>query len=182
MPSENPNERTQRRGLYGAALVAAAILVPLLVVAWIAVRRDRVADVRPAVGADALSAPLGSAASASPSRPSPDARSVGEPATVTEPKDAQSGTPELAELRRLGLTNPERSLELTQSWSTRVSAEAAPAEVMWFETRALVELGRFDEARAVAHAMLQRHPNEPWTADVRRHLLSHPLGLPPREH
>lgn len=167
MPNESPSQRQRARSLRRGALVAAASLVPLLVVAWIAVYRDQ-----------RVIRPRSSAVSrASPIRSAPPTRSAA-PRTVTS-TDGSSELEEIAELRRLGFADPERSLALVQSWSKRASNEA-PAELMWFEARALVELGRFDEARAVARAMLERHPSEPWTMDARRHLLSHPFGLPPR--
>lgn len=57
-----------------------------------------------------------------------------------------------------------------------------PPERVWFEARALVEMQRFDEARELAQEMGQRYPGTPWTADVERHLLTHPFGLPSRPH
>jgi hypothetical protein len=47
--------------------------------------------------------------------------------------------------------------------------------------RALVDLGRFEEARDQARLMKKMYPSSSFTADAERHLLTHPLGLPPRE-
>jgi hypothetical protein len=74
------------------------------------------------------------------------------------------------------IADPEGVLVLAREGSARFPRGADAAERGWYEARALVELGRMDEAVAVARALLEQHPDASWTADVRRHLLSHPVG------
>jgi hypothetical protein len=78
------------------------------------------------------------------------------------------------------ITDPEGVLALAREGSARFPRGAGAAERGWYEARALVELGRMDEAVAVARALLEQHPDASWTADVRRHLLSHPVDGTPR--
>jgi len=94
---------------------------------------------------------------------------------------ASQGEAELmTTLRALAFSDPLKSLALAREGQQRFPGSAAAPERHWFEARALVNLQRFDEARALAQQMVEQYPDSKWTQDVRRHLLSHPLGLPPR--
>lgn len=83
-------------------------------------------------------------------------------------------------LRELQLSNPHESLRLSRISRARFPEGPTVPERSWFEARALVELGRFAEARNLTAWMIAHHPESPFTADLQRHLLSHPFGLPPR--
>jgi hypothetical protein len=102
-------------------------------------------------------------------------------ATAQEPlaKPAPNHDAIMAELRRLMFTAPAISLEIARDGNARFPDGPQAAERAWFETRALVLLGRFDEARSVARRMIERYPDTQWTTDVRRHLLSQPAHAPP---
>ncbi len=88
----------------------------------------------------------------------------------------------MAKLRELRSSDPRASLALARKGNERFPDSQAAPERVWFEARALVDLHRFDEAQAVARDMVERYPGTHWTLDVQRHLLTHPLGLPPRYH
>jgi hypothetical protein len=84
------------------------------------------------------------------------------------------------ELRGVDLfADPATALRLAREGNERFPQSAGTPERNWYEARALVELQRFDEAVRVARAMVERHPTAEWTADVQRHLLTHPLGESP---
>lgn len=82
----------------------------------------------------------------------------------------------LEQLRLLALTNPTLSLELARTGDEHFPDGPTAVERSWFEARALVELGRFEEARRLAQQMVERYPNTHFAQDVQRHLLSHPMG------
>ena len=88
----------------------------------------------------------------------------------------------LQELRRLALSDPERSVALTQDFDERFPEGPRDPERAWYQARTLVDLGRFNEARRIARETVQRNPDDSWSRDLERHLLSHPFGLPPRDH
>lgn len=88
----------------------------------------------------------------------------------------------IQELRRLQFTDPEYAVRLAENFAERFPDSAQLPERAWYQARNLVYLARFDEARHIAEDMVDRHPESPWSRDLRRHLLSHPLGLPPRNH
>ncbi len=81
----------------------------------------------------------------------------------------------VAELKELQLSDPERSLHLARDSMRRFPHGPTAPERSWYEARALVELGRLGQARQVAAWMLEQYPESPFTADARRHLLSHPF-------
>lgn len=88
----------------------------------------------------------------------------------------------VTELRALGFQRPKESLALAREAREAFPDGATIAERTWYEARALVELGEFREAQAVARWLVERDPTSSFSLDLERHLLSHPLGLPPRRH
>ena len=96
--------------------------------------------------------------------------------------EIESDHDNLAALRKLALRDPDRSLQLSEKGVEAYPESETAAERAWWQARALVELQRFSEAQALARKMVARFPDSPFAADVRKHLLSHPLGQPPREH
>jgi len=88
----------------------------------------------------------------------------------------------LQDLRRLALSDPEQSVALTQDFDERFPEGPRSPERAWYQARSLVDLGRFDEARRIALQTVGRSPHDSWSRDLERHLLSHPFGLPPRDH
>ncbi len=92
------------------------------------------------------------------------------------------GSAEIALLRRLGLSDPEQTLRLAREANAVDPASDEAPERAWWAARALVELGHFDEAEAQARTMVREFPDSYFAADVRRHLLTHPLRSAPRDH
>lgn len=82
-------------------------------------------------------------------------------------------------LRDLGPKDPELSLKLAREGNAKFSHSDDAPERTWFLVRALVDLQRFDEARAEARVMVDTYRDTPWALDVERHLLMHPSGPPP---
>lgn len=81
----------------------------------------------------------------------------------------------MASLRALGLKHPERSLELAREGHALFPASPDAAERGWFVVRALVELGRFDQALAESRSMVEKYRGSPFALDVEKHLLTRPL-------
>jgi hypothetical protein len=88
----------------------------------------------------------------------------------------------LAHLRQLKFSDPERSIRLAERLEQSFPGSESSPERAWYQARNLVYLKRFDEARQIARQMHEERPDDPWAQDLRRHLLSHPFGLPPRDH
>lgn len=84
----------------------------------------------------------------------------------------------LESLAELGADDPELSLRLAREARTRFPNSARSAEPAYFEVRALVNLGRLDEAVTSARALVSAHPHDPLANEVARHLLTHPLTHP----
>lgn len=84
----------------------------------------------------------------------------------------------MTELRALAQSAPERSLELAREGDARFPGSEDAPERAWFKIRALVNLARFEEARAEAVVMVDTYRDTPWAGDVERHLLTHPLNHP----
>jgi len=108
-------------------------------------------------------------------RPTPEAG-------ATEQGAAEQELTVLQELRQLAFEDPERSVSLTERLDERFPNEPRAPERAWYQARNLVYLGRFDEAQQIARETVEQHPQSSWGRDLARHLLSHPLGLPPRDH
>lgn len=85
-------------------------------------------------------------------------------------------------LRDLKFSDPERSIRLAEDFDAGFPDSDFTPERAWYQARNLVYLKRFDEARALATRMLEQYPDDSWSRDLSRHLLSHPFGLPPRDH
>jgi hypothetical protein len=83
----------------------------------------------------------------------------------------------MAELHRLGETNPSLSLELAREGNDRFPRSADGAERGWILVKSLVNMGRFSDAKAEAEILVGHYRDTAWAADVERHLLSNPLGL-----
>lgn len=84
------------------------------------------------------------------------------------------------ELRGVDLfADPAAALRLAREGEARFPEGPEAPERKWYEARALVELQRIEEAVQVARTLVERYPEAEWTADVKRHLLSHPLGERP---
>lgn len=84
----------------------------------------------------------------------------------------------LDSLSELGADDPELSLRLAREARARFPNSARSAEPAYFEVRALVNLGRLNEAVASARALVAAHPHDPLANEVARHLLTHPLTHP----
>lgn len=115
-------------------------------------------------------------------------RPVSTPSPAVDPASRSVSTPgpddgtfSLARLRGLWVTEPEAALAEAEVLEHEVTSPEERGEVRWIRTRSLVTLGRFSEARALALAMKREAPDSPFTVDVERHLLVHPLGLSARD-
>lgn len=81
-------------------------------------------------------------------------------------------------LSELSAEDAELALQLAGDAKTRFPGSSRAAERDYFEVRALVNLGRLDDAVAKARALVAAHPDEPLANDVARHLLTHPMRHP----
>jgi hypothetical protein len=171
---------SRRKGSLGRFGALAA--VALVMVAWFGFRRSPVAPIPPvSAGATPPEVPavqLG--APPTPSRPdlSQPAAGATKPAVPASTDDAERAL--MAELRELGQSSPERSLRLARRGIAEFGESHDAPERAWFAIRALVNLGRFPEALEEARTMVDRYKDTTFANDVERHLLVHPLGLPPR--
>jgi hypothetical protein len=80
----------------------------------------------------------------------------------------------MARLHQLKETDPPLSLRLAREGNTRFPDSPEAPERTWIVVKSLVDLHRFDEARAEARSMVAKYPNDSYAADVQRHLLSNP--------
>ena len=81
-------------------------------------------------------------------------------------------------LRDVGLQDPELSLHLAREGDARFPGSPDGAERGWYAVRALVDLKRMDEAVAESRVLVQKYPQSPFTADVAKHMLTHPMRDP----
>ena len=81
-------------------------------------------------------------------------------------------------LSELGADDPELALRLARETRARFPDSVRSAEPAYFEVRALVNLGRLDEAVTNARALVAAHPHDPLANEVARHLLTHPMTHP----
>jgi len=101
------------------------------------------------------------------------------PAPTVATTPATSGEQRLmTELRELGLRNPARSLRLALEGDVRFPASPNEPERGWYAVRAMMDLGRTDDAVARARALVEKHPNDPFALDVARHMLTNPMTHP----
>jgi hypothetical protein len=94
---------------------------------------------------------------------------------VSTPPDERSL---MNDLRELGDSAPERSLELARDGNRRFPDSADAPERTWYVCKSLVNLEKFYDAREAARLMVARYPGTTWAMDVARHLLVNPLDLP----
>lgn len=123
--------------------------------------------------------PLVASVAIQPSRPV--ARAALQPALNPTTEATWRGLDEdelLDSLNELGADDPELSLRLSREARARFPDSARSAEPAYFEVRALVNLGRMDEAVTGARALVAAHPHDPLANEVARHLLTHPLTHP----
>jgi hypothetical protein len=77
-------------------------------------------------------------------------------------------------LRALSGTNPALSLSLARRGNQDFKDGPEEPERRWFVVRALMDLGRRDEARAEARQLIDKYPTSEWAQDVHRHLFVNP--------
>jgi len=85
----------------------------------------------------------------------------------------------LARIDELGPSNLPLTVQLAREALSRFPDSPRAPEFAMNLTKALVHLGRVDEARAEAREMLRKYPASPFTGEVERHLLTNPPN-PPR--
>ena len=84
----------------------------------------------------------------------------------------------MTRLRDLGATDPALTLELARQGERQFANSADAAERSWMIVKALMELGRADEARAEARVMVEKYRGTSWAEDVYRHMLVSPSPDP----
>jgi len=156
--------------------LAGALLISSGLALWTLLGREasRVPEPRSAaagVGSTALAPP--------PILPAPELHAA--PRLAGELKPRLDEPLLMARLRALGESAPLDSIALARQGNERFPESSDAPERAWRVAKSLVNLGRFHEARDEAQAMVTRYPGTPWTLDVERHLLVHPLDQPPRE-
>ena len=94
------------------------------------------------------------------------------------PETALADEPGLmTQLRRLVDNAPGRTIELARGGQKRFPGSPDAPERSWMIARALVSLGRFEEACREARQLVRMHRDNVWALDAMRHLLLHPLDL-----
>jgi TolA-binding protein len=81
----------------------------------------------------------------------------------------------MARLQQLGESNRPLSLQLAREGNARFPHGPDAPQRAFIVAKSLVDMGRFKEAQQEARLMLKNYPNDPYTLDVERHLLSNPL-------
>ena len=103
------------------------------------------------------------------------------PAAPPERKLAPTNEDEaslMAKLRGAWTTDPTTSIALAREGNRRFPASDDAPERSYLLVRSLVNLGRFEEAKAEAAAMVDTYRDTPYANEVERHLLSNPLTHP----
>lgn len=85
----------------------------------------------------------------------------------------------LSELHELAATDPAESLRLARQAVNRFPDSPNASEFQWNVVKALINMGRLDEAKNEARTMLVQYPKSSFTGDVIHHLLNPPPN--PRE-
>ena len=112
-------------------------------------------------------------------RPKPEAKSARSapsyvPATWRELDEDEL----MRSLSELSAEDAELALQLAGEAKTRFPSSPRAAERDYLEVRALVNLGRMDDAVAKARVFVAAHPGDALANDVARHLLTHPMRHP----
>lgn len=97
------------------------------------------------------------------------------------PETALADEPGLmTQLRRLVDNAPGRTIELARGGQKRFPGSPDTPERSWMIAKALVSLGRFEEACGEARRLVRTHRDNVWALDAMRHLLVYPLDLESR--
>ena len=86
----------------------------------------------------------------------------------------------MTQLRRLVDNAPGRTIELAREGQKRFPGRPDEPERSWMIAKALVSLGRFEEACDEARRLVRTHRDNVWALDAVRHLLRYPLDLQSR--
>lgn len=170
-------------GLGAGGFIAAAVLFCALERSGRRTKRTPV-DTRPAVShvAPAPFETFEPDARPSPSEPATrpiEPRRAGEPTAATpeqpppapDDRERLDDTAILAKLHELAASDPEQSLRLAREALRRFPHSDRAPELEWNVVKALVNMGRFDDAKDEARTMVRNHPESDFTGDVERHLL-----------
>jgi hypothetical protein len=166
------------RGRFVALAVSAVVLAVVAAVSLdVLGRRSTTLLPVPAPAVDASRAEAPSVATeerTNAASPTPKRRSTRSVSTSDRSDEASI----MAELRTLEQSDPVRSLELVRVGEARFPGSEDAPERAWYKIRSLVNLRRFEDARAEALAMVDTYRDTPWAGDVERHLLTQPLNHP----
>jgi len=153
-------------------------------------------EARPTPGASAGALVTSAEQAAAPSVTAPpvveDAGPQARPArsaAVTDPRQRRSPRPDaaavlsedalLARIDELGPSNLPLTVQLAREALARYPDSPRAPEFAMNLTKALVHLGRIDEAREAAREMLRKYPTSPFTGEVEHHLLTNPPNPSP---
>jgi hypothetical protein len=157
----------------------AAVAVALAAVAVLYVLRDtRSASEPKAPPSGAMSPPVSTAAQP----PTPPIAPSSVPAVVPRPRRAVSAAARktldeaalLAKIDDLGPSNLALTVELAREGLRRFPDSPRAPEFAMNLAKALLHMGRVDEAREEARTMLKKYPDSPFTREVEHHLLTNP--------
>jgi hypothetical protein len=138
--------------------------------------RDTAGESNEAPIADEKRAPSPAPTSAPETPPDATPPVPGKPLAATAPKPSEAAL--MARLRHLSGTDPELSLRLAREGNRQLKDGPEEAERRWYVVRSLMDLGRRDEARAEARALIDKYPASDWAQDVHRHLFVNPPTSP----
>lgn len=80
----------------------------------------------------------------------------------------------MAKLHALGEMNPALTIRLARAGNQRNPDSADAPERAWMLVKAMVNQGRFDDARAEAAVMVEKYRGTSWASDIERHMQVHP--------
>jgi hypothetical protein len=96
------------------------------------------------------------------------------PPTAAAEREALDEEAIMQQLREMRQSDPELSLRLARQGNARFPSSPDAAERASIVVKSLMRMGRADEAKAEARAMVASYPGTAWAADVRRHMLDIP--------
>jgi hypothetical protein len=125
--------------------------------------------------------PLSAETGAKPALPSTVAKVAPKPRRPALPDAAKPADPAalLAKINELGPSNLPLTVELARDALARFPDSPTAPEFAMNLAKALLHMGRVDEAREEARRMLRNYPDSPFTREVEHHLLTNPPN-PPR--
>jgi hypothetical protein len=163
-----------------AIVILAAGVTALAVLLIVFASRDRRSVSEPSETQDSIVAatpPAPSEPSAKPLSPVPAALAAGSRLRRQTKPDAEKPLDEtslMTKLHDLAASDPPLSLRLAKEALERFPDSPDAPEFNWNLVKALFNMGRMEEARDEARAMVAKYPGNYFASDVDHHLLNHP--------